>query len=80
MAVATHGKTKGKAKADILPILDDPTGTGINLHHLARADSRITEGTGIRVKKKARSRANSDDEVCSISFYYFFCFVMLLHN
>jgi len=56
LAAAVHGKTKGKAKAD----LDDPT---INLHHLSRTDPRtITDGTTIRVKKKARSRANSDDE------------------
>lgn len=32
---------------------------GINLHSLSRSDS---QGTSIRVKKKARSRANSDDE------------------
>jgi hypothetical protein len=28
------------------------------------------QGTSIRVKKKARSRANSDDEVSSISLFY----------
>lgn len=32
---------------------------GINLHSLSRSDP---QGTSIRVKKKARSRANSDDE------------------
>ncbi|KAG1818497.1 uncharacterized protein BJ212DRAFT_1497001 [Suillus subaureus] len=38
---------------------DEHTGPGINLHSLSRSDP---QGTSIRVKKKARSRANSDDE------------------
>ncbi|KAG2151465.1 hypothetical protein DEU56DRAFT_752366 [Suillus clintonianus] len=58
---ASNAKGKAKQKADI-NIIDDPAGPGINLHSLSRSDPRIQEGTSIRVKKKARSRANSDDE------------------
>lgn len=72
MAAVTHAKVKGKAKADTA-ILDDPS---INLHHLARADPRIPEGTGVRVKKKARSRANSDDEVCFHSIAFCSSYIM----
>ncbi|KAG1798054.1 uncharacterized protein HD556DRAFT_1440387 [Suillus plorans] len=55
---ASNTKGKQKAKQDI-SIIDDHTGPGINLHSLPRSDP---QGTSIRVKKKARSRANSDDE------------------
>ncbi|KAG0703750.1 hypothetical protein DFH29DRAFT_914854 [Suillus ampliporus] len=47
---------KGKSKVSIL---DDPAASAINLHSLAHSDP---QATSIRVKKKARSRANSDDE------------------
>ncbi|KAG1742301.1 uncharacterized protein EDB91DRAFT_1247696 [Suillus paluster] len=53
---ASNAKGKAKAKGDIL---DDTAGPGINLHSLPRSDP---QATSIRVKKKARSRANSDDE------------------
>ncbi|KAG1882682.1 hypothetical protein F4604DRAFT_1742212 [Suillus subluteus] len=55
---ASNAKGKPKAKQNI-SIIDEHTGPGINLHSLSRSDP---QGTSIRVKKKARSRANSDDE------------------
>lgn len=63
---ASNAKGKPKAKSDV-SIIDEHTGPGINLHSLPRSDP---QGTSIRVKKKARSRANSDDEVSSISLFY----------
>ncbi|KAF9220895.1 hypothetical protein BS17DRAFT_738452 [Gyrodon lividus] len=57
---STHGKSKTKIKGEN-GVADDLE-AGISLRSFSRSDGRITEDTAVRVKKKARSRANSDDE------------------
>ncbi|KAH7927822.1 hypothetical protein BV22DRAFT_1127134 [Leucogyrophana mollusca] len=59
---ASNGsKSKAKVKTD--STTEDADGSvEINLHSFSRSESRIPDGTSLRVKKKARSRANSDDE------------------
>ncbi|KAH7885437.1 hypothetical protein F5I97DRAFT_1830573 [Phlebopus sp. FC_14] len=55
--------TKSKAKAKTETNLADHVEAHVNLHSFGRSgEGRIPEGTTVRVKKKARSRANSDDE------------------
>ncbi|KAH7909817.1 hypothetical protein BJ138DRAFT_1010089 [Hygrophoropsis aurantiaca] len=55
-------KSRSKAKNENTPAEEPDSGAGINLHSFARSESRVPEGTSLRIKKKARSRANSDDE------------------
>jgi zinc finger protein CreA/MIG len=60
-SVSTHaakGKPRPKPETSVLDDLEP----GISLHSFTRTDGRIEEASTIRVKKKARSRANSDDE------------------
>ncbi|KAG9315849.1 hypothetical protein JVU11DRAFT_3498 [Chiua virens] len=59
--VSAHA-AKGKTKTKIENSIPDDLEPGISLHSFARSDGRIPEASTIRVKKKARSRANSDDE------------------
>jgi zinc finger protein CreA/MIG len=54
-----HAKSKPKVKGE--NAAGDDLEAGISLHSFTRSDGRIPEDTS--VKKKARSRANSDDEV-----------------
>ncbi|KAG6377026.1 hypothetical protein JVT61DRAFT_1074 [Boletus reticuloceps] len=60
--VSTHA-AKGKPKSKSENTIPDDLEPSISLHSFARTDGRIEEPSTIRVKKKARSRANSDDEV-----------------
>ncbi|KAF8555752.1 hypothetical protein OG21DRAFT_1507387 [Imleria badia] len=60
-SVSSHA-AKGKPKAKSENCIPDDLEPGISLHSFARTDGRIQEASTIRVKKKARSRANSDDE------------------
>ncbi|KIJ17632.1 hypothetical protein PAXINDRAFT_154238 [Paxillus involutus ATCC 200175] len=53
-----HAKSKPKVKGE--NAAGDDLEAGISLHSFTRSDGRIPEDTS--VKKKARSRANSDDE------------------
>ncbi|KAH0831991.1 hypothetical protein J3R83DRAFT_12892 [Lanmaoa asiatica] len=59
--VSTHA-AKGKPKSKSENNIPDDLEPGISLHSFSRTDGRIQEASTIRVKKKARSRANSDDE------------------
>ncbi|KAF8442994.1 hypothetical protein L210DRAFT_3643890 [Boletus edulis BED1] len=59
--VSTHA-AKGKPKSKSENTIPDDLESSISLHSFARTDGRIEEPSTIRVKKKARSRANSDDE------------------
>lgn len=64
-SLSTHA-AKGKPKAKSENSIPDDLEPGISLHSFSRTDVRIQEASTIRVKKKARSRANSDDEVRSL--------------
>ncbi len=57
---AVH-KTKGKAKLD--PIADDSVEISAGKFSAIDAEYAVARGSSMRIKKKARSRANSDDEV-----------------
>ena len=58
-AGSSHGsKNRFKIKPD--HTIPDDLESAINLHSFSRTDD-----SNVRVKKKAKSRANSDDEVCS---------------
>ncbi|KIJ62543.1 hypothetical protein HYDPIDRAFT_94253 [Hydnomerulius pinastri MD-312] len=61
-AGSSHGgKSKTKIKGE--NGAGDEHEAGISLHSFSRGEGCVPEGSSIRVKKKARSRANSDDEV-----------------
>ncbi|KAG8214533.1 hypothetical protein J3R82DRAFT_9594 [Butyriboletus roseoflavus] len=59
--VSTHA-AKGKPKSKSETAVPDDLEPAITLHSFARTEPRPQEPATIRVKKKARSRANSDDE------------------
>ncbi len=65
-ASSSHAhKTKGKAKIDYIADDSMEISAGRFSTTLSSADTDYARGAGMRVKKKARSRANSDDEVSS---------------
>jgi len=59
---ATHG-TKNRSKIKPDNTIPDDLESAINLHSFSRTEHRIDD-SNVRIKKKAKSRANSDDEVC----------------
>nr|AZJ17929.1 CreA [Ganoderma lucidum] len=62
-ASSSHAhKTKGKAKIDYIADGSMEISAGRFSTTLSSADTDYARGAGMRVKKKARSRANSDDE------------------
>ena len=74
-------KSKAKGKGDHTPPAVEEYENGASRTGGRRNDDgcAASRGINIRVKKKARSRANSDDEVriffLVFSLYYYFCFV-----
>jgi zinc-finger protein CreA/MIG len=61
-ASSSHGGKKGKGRGEIMTVKPERDLTGT-------ADCSAQESSGMRVKKKARSRANSDDEASICLFF-----------
>ena len=71
-ASSSHAhKTKGKAKIDYIADGSMEISAGRYSTTLSGADTDYARGAAMRVKKKARSRANSDDEVSTRTMYHF---------
>ena len=70
-ASSSHAhKAKGKAKIDYVADGSMEISAGRFSTTLSSADSDYARGAGMRVKKKARSRANSDDEVSARTIHF----------